>query len=45
MVQLSEIYHATQEGCIFLGNMYNDLREVMDVVPVCALLMGKVTGK
>ena len=33
MVQLLEIYHATQEGCIFFGNMYNDLRKVMGVVP------------
>ena len=29
MVQLLEIYHTAQEGCIFLGNMYNDLRAAM----------------
>ena len=42
MVQLLEICHATQEGCIFLGNVYNDLRNVVGVVPGCALLVGKV---
>ena len=42
MVQLIEIYHATQEACIFFGNMYNDLRKVMGVVPVCALLVEKL---
>ena len=26
MVQLLEIYHATQEGCIFFGDMYNELK-------------------
>ena len=31
MVQLLEICHTTQEGCIFLGNVYNDLRKVMGV--------------
>ena len=29
MVQLLEIYHTAQEGCIFFGNMYNDLRAAM----------------
>ena len=24
MVQLLEIHYAIQEGCIFLGNMYNE---------------------
>ena len=42
MVQLFEIYHATQEGCIFFWNMYNDLRKVMGVVPGCTLLVGNV---
>ena len=29
MMQLLEIYHASQKGCIFFGNMYNDLRDAM----------------
>ena len=33
MVQLIEIYHATQEGCIFFGNMFNYLKKVMGAVP------------
>ena len=45
MVQLLEIYHTAQEGCIFFGNMYNDLRAVMCVVPGHALVVGKVAGK
>ena len=45
MVQLLEIYHTAQEGCIFFGNMYNDLRAVMGVVPGHALVVGKVAGK
>ena len=45
MAQLLEIYHTAQEGCIFFGNMYNDLRAVMGVVPGCTLLVGKVSGK
>ena len=45
MVQLLEIYHTAQEGCIFFGNMYNDLRAVTGVVPGCTLLVGKVRGK
>ena len=32
MAQLLEIYHTAQEGCIFFGNMYNELRKVMGVV-------------
>ena len=32
LVQLLEMYHLTQEGCIIFGNMYNDLRWVMGVV-------------
>ena len=44
MVQLLEIYHTTQEGCISFGNMYNDLRAVMGVVPGHALVVGKVAG-
>ena len=36
MVQLLEIYHATQERCIFFGNMYNDPKKVMGIVPGCA---------
>ena len=31
MVQLLEIYYATQKECLFFGNMYNHLRKVMDV--------------
>ena len=31
IMQLSK-YHATQEGCIFFGNMYNELRKEMGVV-------------
>ena len=34
-----------QEGCIFFGNMYNDLRAVMGVVPCHALVFGKDAGK
>ena len=45
MAQLLEIYHTALEGCIFFGNMYNDLRAVMGVVPGCTLLVGKVSGK
>ena len=45
MVQLLEIYHATQEGCIFFGNMFNDLRKVMGVMPGCTLLVEKVLYK
>ena len=45
MVQLLEIYHTAQEGCIFLGNMYNDRRAVMSVMPGHALVVGKVAGK
>ena len=45
MVQLLEIYHATYEGCINFGNMNNDLRKVMGVVPGCALLVGKMAAK
>ena len=45
MVQLLEIYHTAQEGCIIFGNMYNDLRAVMGVVPGHALVVGKVAGK
>ena len=45
MVQLLEIYHTALEGCKFFGNMYNDLRAVMDVVPGHALVVGKVAGK
>ena len=45
MVQLLEIYHTALEGCIFYGNMYNDLRAVMGVVPGHALVVGKVAGK
>ena len=45
MLQLFEIYHTTQEGCIFFGNMYNGLRSVIGVVPGCTLLVGKVCGK
>ena len=41
----TEIYYVTQEGCIFWGNMYNDTRKVMGVVPGHALLVGKVTKK
>ena len=33
MVQLLEIYHTALEGCILFGDMYNDLRAVMSVVP------------
>ena len=44
MVQLLEIYHATQEGCIFFGNMYNDLRKIMGVGPGCTLLREKVAN-
>ena len=36
-MELFEIYLATLEGCIFFGNMYNDLKNVMGVVPGCAL--------
>ena len=32
MVQLFQIYHTAQEGCIFYGNMYNDYRKVIAVV-------------
>ena len=39
MVQILKIYHATQEGCIHFGNMYNDF------VPGCAILVRRVTGK
>ena len=42
VVQLLEIYHATQEGCIVFVNMYDDIRKVISVVPVHALLVGKV---
>ena len=42
MVQLLEIYHTALEGCIFFGNMYNDLRAVMGVVPGHALVVGKL---
>ena len=42
MVQLLEIYHSTLEGCIFFGNMYNDLRAVIGVAPGHALEVGKV---
>ena len=45
MVQLLEINHTTLEGCIVFGNMYNDLRAVMGVVPGHALVVGKVSGK
>ena len=45
MVKLLKIYHTTLEGCIFFGNMYNDLRAVMGVVPGHALVVGKVAGK
>ena len=45
MVQLLEIHHTALEGCLFFGNMYNDLRAVMGVVPGCPLLVGKVSGK
>ena len=45
MVQLLERYHTTLEGCIFFGNMYNDLRAVMGVLPGHALVVGKVAGK
>ena len=45
MAQLLEIYHTALEGGIFFGNMYNDLRAVMGVVPGCTLLVGKVSGK
>ena len=45
IVQLLEIYYTTQEGCIFFGNMYNDLRAVMGVAPGHALVVGKVAGK
>ena len=34
MVQLLEIYHTAQEGCIFLGNMYNDLRDDLSWQPI-----------
>ena len=44
IVQLLEIYYATQDGYIFLGNMYNDLWKVMGVVPGHALIAGKVAG-
>ena len=36
-MELFEIYLATLEGCIIFGNMYNDLKNVMGVVPGCAL--------
>ena len=42
MVQLLEIYHTTQEGCIFLGPCIMALE---GVVPGHALVMGKVAGK
>ena len=42
--QLSK-YGATQEGCICFGNMHNDLRKIMGVVPGRALLVVKVIGK
>ena len=44
-VQLLEIYHTAQEGCIFFVNMYNYLRAVMGVVPCHALVVGKVAGE
>ena len=39
MVQLLEIYHATQELDVSFRNIYNDLRKVMGVVPGCTLLV------
>ena len=45
MVQLLEIYHATQDQCIFMGTCIIDLRKGMGVVPERALLVGKVAGK
>ena len=38
-VQPLVIYHATRERCILFGNMYNDLRKVMIVVPGSPLLV------
>ena len=43
MVQILETYHATQEGCSFLGNMYNDLRKAIGLVPGYTLLLGIAT--
>ena len=45
MVQLLELYHTVLDGCITIGNMYNDLRAVISVVPGHALVVGKVAGK
>ena len=45
MVQLLEIFHGTREGCIYFGNMYNDFRKVIGVVPGRALLVCKIAGK
>ena len=42
MMQLLEIYQATQEWCIYFGNMYNDLRNVMGAVIGRALFVWKV---
>ena len=44
IMQLSK-YGAALEGCLFFGNMYNDLRAVMGVAPGHALVMGKVQVK
>ena len=46
LVQLLEIYYATQEGVHFWGTcIYNDLIEGMGVVPGCTPLVGRVSGK
>ena len=45
MVQLLEIYHATQEGCIYFGNMYKEIRKLKGVVPGHAFVVEKVGAK
>ena len=42
-VQLSETNYVTHGGCLFWGNIYNDTRKVMGVVPAHALLVGYFT--
>ena len=46
LVQLLEIYYATQEGIHLLGTcIYSELIESMGVVPGCTLLVRNFSGK